>query len=489
MKNERMKPRRLHPLLLLIVLCIPLLCWVTVHVLPTFDDWNTLSSPNFDDDWPKYFLSYGSVWRPIDALLGYVTRANYRLFPLLNHVLILLGHLASVWMVWLLCRRLRFSTHASAVATAFFFFSPCMVATVLSCDSVNQTYSHLWGMVAVWCYLCLHGRRRFVLWAVLVWMAALSKDNGIAWAVVPPMLAYAFGEADRRTLLRHLSFGVAVAVAYGAVRMSLPHTGINNPDYSTFIPIKKLRELVMLAGYTWVAADYVSLVHAPSRNLPLFAATCALSLPLLWVLFVRPGRTLWRSRRLWGLVAAMLTALSPHLLITLSVMNAYAGLGMAALIVGLAVDVRDKEQGIRSTGQGSRWKPDVYLALWLCAALVTDAHHAYLSWKTSLASRDLAEETLAQMPAPVERVYCVTVEPAVRGFSSFCVRAEDAFGWGGAVSHATGYKWPRVLRGTVLSHADSAQVATVVAQAFDEGFQSVWVVQDGHVRVIPCPLR
>ena len=46
----------------------------SLDVMPTYDDWYTLSSPNRDPDWLKFFLPYGSVWRPIDALMGYVAQ-------------------------------------------------------------------------------------------------------------------------------------------------------------------------------------------------------------------------------------------------------------------------------------------------------------------------------------------------------------------------------------------------------------------------------
>ena len=57
-------------------------------------------------------------------------------------------------------------------------------------------------------------------------MAALAKDNGIAFAVIPPVVAFAFGMADRKTLVRHFMFGILIAVVYAAIRLSLPATYI-----------------------------------------------------------------------------------------------------------------------------------------------------------------------------------------------------------------------------------------------------------------------
>ena len=206
-----MKIGKTSPLTLILV-SLPFVLWAVVGIYPSFDDWSTLSSPNFDPDSAKFFLPYGSVWRPFDALMGYIVGAVPQLFPALNHVCIVIGHLLGALLVMKLSQRLGFCRAAQFASTLFFWMSPCMLGTVLSCDALNQTYSHMWGMAAVWFYLSMEGKRRYAAWAACVMMAALSKDNGIAWAVVPPVLAFAFGMEDRRSALRHLLFGVSIAL-------------------------------------------------------------------------------------------------------------------------------------------------------------------------------------------------------------------------------------------------------------------------------------
>ena len=85
--------------IIIIAVTVPFVIYGTTLILPTFDDWNTLSSPNYDSCWHKYFLRYGTVWRPFDALLGYIVSINYKMFPTLNHLLILVGHLINVFLV------------------------------------------------------------------------------------------------------------------------------------------------------------------------------------------------------------------------------------------------------------------------------------------------------------------------------------------------------------------------------------------------------
>lgn len=48
-----------NPALFAILLSAPIVLLAIVQILPTFDDWNTLSSPNYDKEYLKYFDLYG----------------------------------------------------------------------------------------------------------------------------------------------------------------------------------------------------------------------------------------------------------------------------------------------------------------------------------------------------------------------------------------------------------------------------------------------
>ena len=55
-----------------IIISAPIILLGILQILPTFDDWTTLSAPNRDPNFLQYFLPYGMTWRPGDALIGYV---------------------------------------------------------------------------------------------------------------------------------------------------------------------------------------------------------------------------------------------------------------------------------------------------------------------------------------------------------------------------------------------------------------------------------
>lgn len=461
--------------IIIIAVTVPFVIYGTTLILPTFDDWNTLSSPNYDSCWHKYFLRYGTVWRPFDALLGYIVSINYKMFPTLNHLLILVGHLISVFLVFRICNKMKFSNIATNIATLFYYFSPCVCGTVFSCDSFNQVYSNLFGLTALWCYLSFEGKRKYISQILFIFLAALSKENGIAWAVVPPLFSFAFNRLDKKTLYKDFSFGIVIAMMYMLIRMSLPRTEIFNPEYSTFIFTKKIKEICTLIGYTWTATDWICIMHAPSRNLIIGGLSFLLSLPFVYFLFFRKLK-LWCNHTFLLLCACLIIVLSPNLLITLSVMNAYAGLSMSAIIIGYIINSYQDDTKYLSMA----------FYLFLAISVFTDIHHWYKSWQTSLTGKEMALETVRKTGKPVNKVYCIIIKNDEKKFSSFCVLPEDAFGWGQAVCYETGYKWPKEINNIVIPrNINSEKTALQMAHiAINKGYDCTWIVNKNKVEVV-----
>lgn len=454
-----------------IVLTLPLLLWAVIPILPTFDDWNTLSSPNYDPQWWIYVLPKESFWRPFDAMFGYIVATYYHLFPTLQHVFIVIGHAANAALVFMLCRRLSLSSVGTNIATLFFYISPCVLATLFACDSLNQTYSQFWGLVSLSVYLNINNNRlKYPLWAATIFLAALSKENGLAWAVIPPILAFGFNMVDKRQLKRDLLFALAVVAAYAVIRLSLPHTGDANTEYTTFLITKKIREIGVFVCYTWFSADYISLLHAPSRNLTLFILTLAFSLPFvihqLW-----HGKRFLRDKKALSIVLCIIIAESPHLVITLSIMNAYAALSIAALLTGYLVSRIDRSN-----------LSIALFALYVVSTLFTDIHHWKCSYDSGLVGRRMAVETVRQSTAPADSVFCITIDDDTRGFSSFCVTPAEAYGWGLSVLHENAYEWPKHLKDTIID--DRTIVKEITRQAFKSGYESVWIAEGKNITVV-----
>lgn len=99
------------------------------------------------------------TWRPGDAIWGYINAIDYQLYPALNHVMIFIAHICSTFVIYKLTKVLDFKKVARNIATTFFYLSPCVLGTILSCDALNQSYSHLWGILSVYLYLVLIGKK------------------------------------------------------------------------------------------------------------------------------------------------------------------------------------------------------------------------------------------------------------------------------------------------------------------------------------------
>ena len=477
-----------HISLIVIALCLPFILLSVCSIQPTFDDYTTLQSP-----WwvrvadPGYFFS-DCLRRPFDALLGAIVGWWPALFPTLNHVLIVLGHAACALLLFSTCRHLQLGFAATNIAVLFFFFSPATLGVTLACDGFNQTFAQFWGLMSLRCYLVSRQRQELALrptsvscyahhsWLLFVVLAVLSKENGLAWAVVPPIVGYAFQLTAFRTALRDASRGLLLAVVYMLVYITLTLTGVleYSEEYTEESMLSHLKDLVQVLAFTWVPLDYMSVCYAPLRNLPVAAVTALLSLPFLLAV----GRRAWQTvtaadfcvlRRLLLLVACFFVLISPHLLTVVSIMHNYASLSMAALIV--AVLLSSSSSCCRSV------LPT--FALFLAAALFTYVHHYIAARESGLLGKHLAQQAIAAAGEPPQRAFVINVDrPEEPRYSSFCVRPVDAFGWGLSVLHFSGYSWHTVISEVRYDNYSPSQVQTAADSALHAGCDVVWVV--GH---------
>ena len=131
-------------------------------------------------------------------------------------------------MVYKLGRMLSLCKESAWVATLFFFFSPAMLGTVLGIDSLNQAYSHLWGMIAIYAYL--HGRHS--LWILCALLSLFCKENGIAFFFIPIIIKWAINRDNILLSLRNLCVSLAVIGLYFLIRVILESDAVYiNEEY------------------------------------------------------------------------------------------------------------------------------------------------------------------------------------------------------------------------------------------------------------------
>ena len=458
---------------LIIVACsLPVVLWGVCAIFPTFDDFTTLQSPQFTAPWSKELLPNDSFWRPWDYLFGCLLGWNTVLFPTLNHIIIILGHTANALLVFFICKKLKFNHIATNIATLFFFFSPASLGATLACDGLNQTYAHFWGLAALWFFLDKKGKTRILLWPICTMIAALSKENGLAWAVVPPLIAYAFEMIDRKKLWQYEALGLCTAIFYAALRLSLNVSGMVNDEYTDATLLAHVKDLVQLLAYNWLPIDYMSIVYAPERNWLLAGITLAASLPFLLLLTVKNKSSLI-TKKILILTGCFFILASPHLLTLVSIMHNYAPLSITAFIVACLVD----------NLKTNKWLLPCF-SLFLLAAIMTDVHHTLGAIKSGELGKKLALEAITKTAKPVEHAYCISIDQEdTPKYSSFAVRPTDAFAWGLSVRHYTNYVWPEDIRDTLLTKEENINLDHLVDSLLHTKVQCVWIIDGEQITV------
>ncbi len=455
-----------------IVLLQPVVWWAVLSILPTFDDWTYLTRPQLGSFDVGLLLPWSTYWRPFDGLMGYVVGRNLALFPVLNHVLILTAHLLSTFLLDRIARKVGLGRFATNLACVFFYVSPAMLGTVLDIDSMNQAFSLMWGLVAV-CAALSSGRFRRVWMGGALLLAALCKENGLCFVAVVPMLLYVLQRKTLREVVHEGLFLAAVAGGYLAVRFCLPQQNVElGGVYVDGGWMQRLRNVGMYVAFTWVPVDFVSLLHAPSRNMWFVVLTLALGLPLFGMLFWSQRRQLL-SRRFVGLQLCALLAAAMHLLTLFTVMHAYAGLAFTALSLGYLADHVRRRRCLM-----------VACGLWLVSALITDIHHVVKARESGIMGREMARQAIERTGNPVKRVKLVMVDDGYPRYSMFCVIPHEAFGWGIAAQFETGYQWPERIDRAYVAETEMASIPSMADEACREGYDCVWVAYKDHVEIV-----
>ncbi len=457
----------------LILLTSPLLLWAACVCYPVVDDWTYLTVPNFDGFMKAdYLLPRGNQWRPFDAIFGYLLALRPTLFPWMNHVVIVVGHVVNTLLVYSIGQQLGFKSLARYISTLVFYLSPAMVATVLNTDSINQVYSQLWGLTGLLICLRMHGRRKYVLWGITLLLATLSKENGIMWAWVTPLVV-AGVRNERGAMKNGFLWGTVVAFLYLTVRFAWSTEVIRTDSaYVNDGLLQHVRGLMMLIGYTFIPLDYVSIVHAPSRNGWLIAITLLLSIPFL-IIFVRC--LLKSSSRIgWVLMASILLLALPHLLTIFSVLHAYAALSLSALLIGYVIQQETRH----------RWLIGSFIA-YAAAMLISTGHHWQKSMKSGETGKQLVKGVLRQSKHPARNVFLIMQEDKSPQYSSFCVNPADAFGWGRAVCMETHYQWPESITELVVPVDQwNEKKDSFIFDALSTGYDAVWIQKHHTITVL-----
>ncbi len=465
-----------------IALTSPLILWGLCQLLPTFDDWSYYTAPYDGSFFSSRWLPIASWWRPFDHVFGWIVGLNYRLFPTLNHVFVYVAHLLNTFLLWRIAGQLSFSQFGRNIAVLFFFLSPAMLGTVTGIDSLNQVYSHLWGLVAMSIYLKSLSQEKskkktlilhhsFFIFFILI--ATLCKENGYMWAIIIPFVAWGFQLIDRRRLWRDWMLAITLGVIYFIVRILLTTNQVEiNHDYFIVTFTDRLKDIATFIGLTWIPIDYVALVYPPERNLILVGITFIIGIPFILYTYFGNIRNIFKKPHIVLFLSVFLAAL-PHLITLFTTMHAYAGLSMAALAIAWLCEHLKHKKIVT-----------ILFTLYLVNAIFVDIHHGIEAWKSGLKGKQMGIEAIEKTGSPVNRVSIVFINTNETKYSNFCVIPYDAFGWGNAAIYETGMKWPTDFeyREVMEGKNERQEAISIARKDIDENnCDCAWIIKKDQI--------
>ena len=453
-----------------IVITSPIFFYIVSLMGPVGDDLTYFTSSYPGSLW-KGMMPIYSWWRPFDALLGHIIYLYPSLFPLINHLIVCAFHLTSTVIFYLIIRRLDFKQLEQNIATLFFYLTPSILGAIFDTDAINQTGALFFDLLGF--YVFAFSRKGHVFgWLLLTFIAILFKENGITWFVITPLLAWTF-DIRRKEIIKGLCWGVVMAIMYGVLRLSLPHSGAVNDEYFDFSLRNELKTLSKLITLVFVPTDNILFIHDHRLLLGLLSFVCSAS--LMFYLLIK-ARTQLLTRIPLMLLLLIFIALSPHLVTLFTVMHAYGVIPFTALLLAWALS------NVRFTRM--TW---TVLSLFLLSCIEIDAHHTIEKYKSGQRMLSLSHQALELLgPEPVDSVFSITINGNYTKYSTFCANASDAFAWGNAVQNLTHYKWPKVWKDTTMNASpQSDEVYSVGLRAYKQGYCYVLIVTEDSVYIAP----
>ena len=451
-----------------IVLTAPLALLLLCQLQPTFDDWTYYTIPQKEPLTLQSLLPDGNYWRPFDVLFGHLLGLNHRFFPFLNHLFILLGHILNTLLIYKILQWFRVSTLSRNLSVVFFYLSSGTLGTVLNIDSLNQVYSLLWGLLALYSYISLSGYRKLLLWLVFALLSVFAKESGYVWFLFPPFIVWSIGKECFNDVIRHLLCACLVFVFYLVSRFMLTDSFyFENNVYMEFTLTRLLRNLTLLLGMTFYPIDYASLIHPQHRHLAVVVITGLLPLPFLWLLLCS-----YRLQKpLIILLLSFFIGAFVNLMTVFSVMHCYAILPFVTLMIALLCE-RFKNKKVLI----------VSALLYLLTASFTLLHHAYASFLSGKVGEQMAKSIVSQCDRPVNKVMLIHLDKGETKYSSFWVIPFEAFGWGYSALQQTGYQWPKTIINEEITNRK--QLKSLLLKAEKASCDGVWYAEDEQVKRI-----
>lgn len=335
-----------------------------------------------------------------------------------------------------------------------------MLGAVLGCDSMNQTYATFWGLVALYGYLFTEGVPGKVIWLVAALMATLSKENGLAWLVVPPLFAYGMNLKSGRMLIKDWAKGISVALCYFLGRFLLTQDNAaiealqNNDSPYAFTFKNKLVDFASFLSSTFTTIDPIAIVPEEQRNITWAALSLMASLPLLFLLVIAVLKRHSSLRFIVCSLGCILIAALPHLATHFGPMHAYAPLPLTALLIGSLFDKVEV----------SKWVKKMIVGMFFLMALMVDAHHWWWMLKSSRLAITMSRNAIETLDGERPKSIYFISKYSFKRYSAFVIPCEEEFVYGSALQFYNRYDWPLRTNGETIKNPTEEQIDSIACK-------------------------
>lgn len=446
-------------------------------ISPLCDDWHYLTAPD-----PAFGISSllpaNTFWRPFDALVGGFVGRFPNLFPVFNQVAVVLGHVLNAVFLNLILKEMCVSAKWRRFTVCYFLFSSAAWAVTTNTDALNQAYSVLFGLIAVFVHL-KKGGYTYLFWCML---ALLWKESGVSWFFVIPIFdailrVKSFTELFRnRPLLKQCLWEAFLSLlaicGYFAARFYLYGSvtlGADSGRYHiSILSLSTLKNIFLLLASSCSGVDTLALL-GNNRNILLAGITIILSVLFLVFWAASALQTIFGKKEWFpvlGLLVCILGLAAPLSILGPSAeMHAYPVLSVVSILYGFCFD----------RAEISTKKAKIALLCIFLAFTIASAHKLTAIYDYSQRTQELTEN-LRVCYTPSDSALFVEAD-YWEGYSVFSQSAMRGSAKG--LSLRPYYGWQHLNHDQYLTHSMDDALSFIAAN--QDRYSSIYLIQSQSV--------
>lgn len=502
-----------------------LLSFITCFLQPHDDDWQYLYYFDEAEQWgfTKYeyvmdciFLP-GSYWRPLWSIFNRMEALYWPTsMPYANHIFISFGMVGISYIVYILSVLLKCKKTTSIIISIVLIMCTTSMGALLSIDSFQNVYATFFGLLSVLVYIYNKGWKRWLLWFLIGWLAAMSKETGFVWFVAGPIFdellkqktsgkPFNFNQVNYKQFIPKLFISIFPIVLYLVLYITLKpemldrvgfsseivatnelsaKADINNKSMFTTItemeehnsykltPSTFVKNIAVLYIFGLLPIDTSAIYFKDYTTLGLTSILAiiwfAIFLPLIYSYF----KKYYHEAILLLLLAVWISG--PSLITRAGEISPIVHMSIIAILITLVFNNTIITKQIK-----------IGVIFFLTATIVTDIHKYYLAFKIGNITREIAQKVVKDTEGFPENVLMVQVDDFSKKKSgAFMINPADGIRKGAAMIREYSYKYPKKLQ--YLSIPDDENIKITIDSIVNHGYgiyDCIWFCHDTETKV------